>query len=353
MSFLDRRAARLLLALFALVAALAGGEWIARAMAAGPPIVRPEQFADLLDERHRVAFEELFVADDRRFWKLAPGRRLPDDSTPLPGLIANQAGLREDHEIPRRKPAGETRILFVGDSTTFGYRVTHDAAYVEIVERRLESIFPGRSFECINAGVPGYTLFQGLRFLEDEGWDYAPDLVVLSFGWNGAESWDGRGDLELDARRAETRPPAPLDRLELARLAWGLGSRTPALHVTHRPRLMPWEFVGLLGDVAAGAAARDTDLLLLVGPGRSNLLWTPTRDYRTPLQEVQYAFGDARPLAGDGAALDLVPLFQQLAETHRVDELLFDSVHPTALGHRAIGEALARRLVPWVEWRSG
>jgi lysophospholipase L1-like esterase len=343
------RLARAGVAAGATLLALAAGEWLARSLDSGPPIVRPAQFSDVLTEQHHISFEELFVADDDRFWKLAPETALPADRLPLFGVIANAAGLREDHEIPRRKPRGETRILFVGDSTTFGYRVGHDETFVEATEASLREGFPDRSFECINAGVPGYTLFQGWRFLETEGWDYSPDLVVLNFGWNGAESWDGAGDEETFRRREATLPPAPLRGLRLARLTWrAVGPETPEVHVTHRPRLLPHEFRSLLDRIAATAEEHGSAVLALVGPGRSNLLWTATRDHRTPLQEQQYDFGRRQRLAGTEATLDLVPTFQRLAEVHPVQDLLFDSVHPTPAGHRAIAAALVRRLEPWL-----
>jgi len=343
------RLARFVVAAAATLLALSAGEWIARRLDAAPPIVRPTQFSDVLSSRHRIRFEELFVADDDRFWKLAPSSALPPDRLPLFGVIANAAGLREDHEVPRRKPAGETRILFLGDSTTFGYRVALGQTFVEQTEELLRQRHPDRAFECINAGVPGYTLFQGWRFLQTAGWDYAPDLVVLNFGWNDAESWDATGDEETWRRRAAALPPRGLRGLRLARLLWrAVAPRPEPVHVTSRPRLFPYEFRTLLDRIAAAAQDRGCAVLVLVGPGRSNLAWTATREHRAPLQEQQSAFGRRLRFAGGEGVLDLVPVFQQLADLHPADDLLFDSVHPTPLGHRSIAESVVRRLDPWL-----
>lgn len=81
--------------------------------------------------------------------------------------------MREDHAIPKPKQPGQIRLLFLGDSVTFGYLVSHTETFVQRAEEELRARFPDASIECINAGVPGYTLFQGWGFLETEGYSYS------------------------------------------------------------------------------------------------------------------------------------------------------------------------------------
>ncbi len=76
------------------------------------------------------------------------------------------------------KPPGSFRILVVGDSLAFGWRVREEETYA----RRLESLLnrassPGR-FEVINLGVPGYRATQVVERLKEKGLKYGPDLVV-------------------------------------------------------------------------------------------------------------------------------------------------------------------------------
>jgi lysophospholipase L1-like esterase len=54
----------------------------------------------------------------------------------------------------------------------------------------------GLDAEVINAGVPGYTAFQGRRFLERHGLELRPDVVVATFGFNDDASWGSNSDPE-------------------------------------------------------------------------------------------------------------------------------------------------------------
>jgi hypothetical protein len=195
---------------------LGAAEILSRVLAPERPLVRLEQFTRIVEDRHKFHFEDIFQSDPDLFWRLAPGIRLPDDAWPMFGLISNQQGVREDHEIPSAKNDDEIRILFLGDSCTFGYRLAFEDTYVQRTEALLREKFPGISIDCINAGVPGYTLFQGWRLLETRGLRFQPDLVVLSFGWNEiADPWrretgpdSSRTSSERFSKRSIARPNA-------------------------------------------------------------------------------------------------------------------------------------------------
>ena len=70
------------------------------------------------------------------------------------------------------------KIVFIGDSNTFGYGVPTRSSFVEVVERLL----PGVS--TINLGVIGYTSYQGRVTFEEYAPRLKPDLVVVSFNYN-------------------------------------------------------------------------------------------------------------------------------------------------------------------------
>ena len=75
------------------------------------------------------------------------------------------------------------RLLLLGDSVTFGHWVEAQQAF----PRQLEQALAGRTgtpVQVINAGVPGYSSFQELKWLEEKGWEYQPDLIVVSFVLN-------------------------------------------------------------------------------------------------------------------------------------------------------------------------
>jgi len=83
----------------------------------------------------------------------------------------NALGLRDD---PLRE-SDEFRILFLGDSQTFGWGVPFGERFTERIEQNIPGV------QTINAGVPGYGIHQMKLWLEHHGFDLKPDLVVLTF----------------------------------------------------------------------------------------------------------------------------------------------------------------------------
>ncbi len=347
--------ARLALAAASLAAALGAGEILARAIVPSRLPIRFEQLGAVHQGRETAQFLELARSDPELFWRLAPNRKLPDDCRPFFGLVSNSRGLREDHEIPPKKREHEVRALFLGDSCTFGYGLAPEDTFVQRVEDELGARFPERPIECINAGVPGWSLFQGWRLLETEGFAYQPDLVVVAFGWNDNDVWDGRSDEEYDAMRREVRPPPGLRWSRLAELGFS-ASRAPAAadEATERPRLLPAEFTALLDRIEHATREHGADLLLLVLPGLTNLDPEEPRSDRLPLQLAQLEFGARRSLgsAGRPAFVDGVAAMHVASESHGSAELFLDHVHPTALGNRVLAAALVERIDPWLRSRA-
>jgi lysophospholipase L1-like esterase len=76
------------------------------------------------------------------------------------------------------------RVLCIGDSVTFGFNADQGDSYPAQLAGFLRARDSNRDIEVINAGVPGWTWLQGLRFLERRGLALEPDLVVMSHGVN-------------------------------------------------------------------------------------------------------------------------------------------------------------------------
>lgn len=122
----------------------------------------------------------LFVKDRDLGWRMRPNARQP-----WGGVIAttNAKGLRGP-ELDYDKPAGVYRILYLGDSVTFGYMLDrYEDSFPFVIESYLESE-TGRAIETINAGVGGYSPWQEYAWLVKEGIRYQPDLVVIAFVLN-------------------------------------------------------------------------------------------------------------------------------------------------------------------------
>jgi len=85
--------------------------------------------------------------DEHLGWALRPGARAISTATGEPVLYSiNAEGLR-DSPIPLSKPAGEFRILVLGDSRTFGFGVQLQDHFTT----KLEAYF--KNVQVINAGV--------------------------------------------------------------------------------------------------------------------------------------------------------------------------------------------------------
>jgi hypothetical protein len=94
-------------------------------------------------------------------------------------FVTNRKGLRNTRDFDHAKPAGTLRVLSLGDSHTQGYEVRQDVTFSAVLERYLAK--RGVRAEVLNAGVSGYSTAEALLFLENEGYKYQPDVVVLGF----------------------------------------------------------------------------------------------------------------------------------------------------------------------------
>ncbi len=113
-----------------------------------------------------------YLKDKDLFWRLDPLLR-----------DYNSFGFR-DRELSQDKDRGVFRVICMGDSVTFGWPADIKDTYPKILEGLLSSHFPERKFEVFNAGVPGYTSYQGLIWLKKDLIKLRPDLIIVYYGAN-------------------------------------------------------------------------------------------------------------------------------------------------------------------------
>lgn len=329
---------RLFAATISIVATLAVVEVVCRIAFPPQAPIRFEQEEQLLTQIGLAQFAEALVADPEMFWRVAPDSTLPPSAGINFGVLANGQQLREEHEIPLAKPAGEVRILFLGDSCTFGAGVEVTETFPAFVERYLAEDVPGTRFECINAGVPGYSLFQGWRLLETEGLAYDPDVIVISFGSNDAVAWDNRSDLE-HYEEAHRRPPAPIGWSRAAQLVWKrIHARPPAEE--KRSRLKPREFRDLLARVRDRADERGIALVTVVWTFQHVAVGKEGAE-RSRLQRALLDFSKNNRLV----CIDTEPIFTRLCAEHAPGDVYFDKMHTSALANAAVAREIADRLL--------
>lgn len=94
----------------------------------------------------------------------------------------NQLGFRGPEIDP--DPAPEThRILVLGDSVTFGFRMTEEEIFPTLLAQRLRED-PDGPWEVLNFGVEGYNTVAELEVLRTAGLALRPETVVLVVNLN-------------------------------------------------------------------------------------------------------------------------------------------------------------------------
>jgi len=88
-------------------------------------------------------------------------------------ILTNDHGLREIRPTRHDRPAGQTRVLCLGDSFTCGLGVQAEETFAKATERL-------SGHEVLNAGVAATGTAEQLAWYVEEGRKFQPDLVVLA-----------------------------------------------------------------------------------------------------------------------------------------------------------------------------
>ncbi|HOW28723.1 MAG TPA: SGNH/GDSL hydrolase family protein [Elusimicrobiota bacterium] len=263
-------------------------------------------------------------------------------------FTVNSLGLR-GAEISKAKPAGTYRVLCLGDSCTFGSGggIGDEETYPGLLGPRLRKIWPGRSAEVINAGVPGYSSYQTLLMLRNKRLEeYRPDVLVVYVGWN-----DGKisrfSDKEVDRL---TRVSYWINRSRLlSHLYWMVkNERYLALDKCRffefrsgRLRVSYEDYRGHIEEmirIGRGIGART---ILMTVPFDRQRAKAPV--FSLIATNLQYTNKILRQIA-DREDVDLIDLERHFFSFPFSSGLFVDVVHPGKEGHRLIAEELEKTL---------
>ena len=156
-------------------------------------VFTPEQGAQLAERGFvvRVPWEtprfRMMIAPNQRFHLVYHDNALLQrdwfDAHGRVPVRINQYGLREREDLLEAKPAGQKRIVCLGDSLTFGWGVPEERGWVRGIEDTLRA--RGADVRTVNCGAAGTVCV-------DEYWSglknrfgrFDPDAVVVAIGLN-------------------------------------------------------------------------------------------------------------------------------------------------------------------------
>jgi lysophospholipase L1-like esterase len=307
----------------------------------------------VLRARHPVPYMEPLTRQPRDAWlgllhtesdipglayELVPGRTKHARGA---WIRTNSHGMRDDE--PRSEDSGVRRVVVLGDSFTFGFGVSGNETYPNVLERLLNESSGGDRFEVLNLGVGGYATRDAVLTLQHKGMRWNPELVVLGYTLN---------DPEID-------PIQPLHQyfeaprwwqhsLLLRLIAWRkfqwdkrrLGRRDYYRYLHAHPR--KWGSV-VDGFAKLGAIAREGGIpaLVVIFPETgARARWSP------------YSYEDLHRLVAEtatGKGLHVLDLYDVFSPLPAADLTLSpDDHHPSRLAH----ELAAKAILDWMaEWR--
>lgn len=281
---------------------------------------------------HHIMSDEFREPDPVLLWK--PVARPPYSAQRFRGAV-----------IPERRSDGWTRIFCYGDSNTDG--PPEGGAWPEPLDRLARSKGP---FQIVNAGVTGYSSYQGRRRLEQELPVYRPDVVVVSFGWNDAATALSTSDKAFGQSAAfnQIRP----EWLSLRRLLLNYDSLSVMTRLVTPARSFEQAVAGTLGARVSLADYRENLQAMVdqtqASGGHVVLLTRPHRESVEAL-ETSDGWRQTIPAYNDVVREVAERTSVSLVDAQRVFEMqpdaFVDESHLTREGHESLAEQVMRELV--------
>jgi len=308
-------------------------------------------FVNTLQQKMQVANpqqSEIFEGDPLLLWRLKPN--LDHVYWDFTVVTTNAQSFRANYPIGA-KPAGTFRIVCLGDSVTFGYRVPpvwpdkpndYDPTWQPfpvLLEKELRAANPNRSIEVFPMAVPGYTSHQGLAWLKRDIDYLQPDVVIASFGWNDVSISDAPDRETIDTHWWPVAVRWLIDHSQaFAHATRWLRSRHAGKPVAHVPasRVSQKEYVDNFNAIVRLAKDRGTGVIVIGAPYRDSktnppeaMLMTQYRAWlKSEMQQSQTPY------------LEILELTEAAGS---VNEGFFgELIHPNHMGHRLMASELLK-----------
>lgn len=262
----------------------------------------------------------------------------------------NGQGLRE-RELPLAKPDGTQRVVFLGDSVTFGAGVRDDEPFPRLLEADINGSGATTPIETVNTGVVGYNTLQELARLEQVGLAYQPDVVVLTFVVNDLLETFSIFDHQYEPTGALAGPKVWLRRNShlyrfVQQTYWRVGQELrraregPTEPLRKRDRLE--ERLATLAEMVHTSRANGASFLLVLYPDNLSdpVSPGPSGERLTVREELErFAAREQVPL------FDLTAALGDVRDPRARQYRLREDPHPSPAGHRVIAEALRAPLI--------
>ncbi|MBW2416881.1 MAG: SGNH/GDSL hydrolase family protein [Deltaproteobacteria bacterium] len=254
----------------------------------------------------------------------------------------NSDGLR-DRDYTIKKPPGTVRIIALGDSVTYGFRIELDATYAKRLEALLNGETDGPRYEVINFGVDGYNTRQELERFRQKGRRYRPDLLLIGYTMN--DVLDAEALLNILGGAPAGGEWSLRSMLSSSRFVSWVRQRATRVDLSESPRAYfvhlysqrhNWRIVASsFAELAALAKNDGFDVLLVIFPYFDTM--TPYR------YSAIHGFVEREARKNGFNVLDLLGAF----EAHALDEVRLspsDPVHPSREGHAIAARAIHAHL---------
>lgn len=261
-------------------------------------------------------------------------------------VATNSAGFR-DREYSREKPKDTFRIIGLGDSIMFGWGVNDGAAYLDLLEQRL-NIEPQKHFEVLNFAVPGFNTAMEVSLFEHKAIEYQPDLVIVHFVNNDLQIpafmqppkdlWTFRRSYVFDFVETRMKAAAPEHGLIGTEIARMPEQAREEVSSQYHWMVGNGGFDQAMDRLARLTKARHIPVLIIAGKATSG--------QRKLLRNVAKKYGFQRMKVGPAVERYLHAHQLQLDSAQRRKLLTVSPVdaHPNELGHQIYADALLGKL---------
>ncbi|MEN3325408.1 MAG: hypothetical protein V7638_215 [Acidobacteriota bacterium] len=310
---------------------------------------RLDLFVNTVQQKMQVASPQqstIFEGDPLLLWRLKPN--LDHVYWDFTNVSTNAQSFRADYPIGR-KPAGTFRIVCLGDSVTFGYRVPpvwpekpmdfnpEWQPYPMLLEKELRKANPNRSIEVFPMAVPGYTSHQGLAWLRRDIGYLQPDMVIASFGWNDASLSDAPDRELIDTRWSSVTGRWLIDHSQvIAHLTRWMRSRKDVKPVvrTPVPRVSQKDYVDNFNAIVRVAKDHGAAVIVIGAPYRDSVTNPPEAQLMTQYR----AWLKSDMQQSQTPYLEILELTEAAGSVNQ--GFFGELIHPNHMGHRLMASEL-------------